>query len=199
MTQMRTVVRWAGWNGEGLDHCLFLLDSDGLCLEGLAIGASDACAYAVRYKVRTDAALRTRDVVVSFVGGPDLWIVADGMGTWKDGRTGTAIEALAGCIDVDIAATPATNTLPILRSGLAVGKSADIVAAYLSTSSSPGAGIDPIAVRQCYTRLGHDRYRYESLASGFTAEMEVDQNGLVKDYPGAFRRVCAHTGQEEPR
>ena len=145
MTQMKTVVRWAGWNGEGLDHCLFLRDSDGLCLDGLAIGAGDACTYAALYKVQTDAALRTRDVVVSFVGAPDLWIVADGMGYWKHGRTGAAIEALAGCIDVDIAVTPATNTLPILRSGLAVGKSADIVAAYLPTTVGHGAGIDPIA------------------------------------------------------
>ena len=189
MTQLKSVVRWAGWSGEGLDHCLFLRDSDGLCLEGLAIGAGDACTYAARYKVQTDAALRTRDVVVSFVGGPDLWLVADGKGNWTDGRTGVAIEGLTGCTDVDIAVTPATNTLPILRSGLAVGESADVVVAYLPLTAGLGAVIVPIAAHQRYTRLGLDRYRYESLTSGFTSEIDVDENGLVKDYPGIFRRL----------
>ncbi len=38
------------------------------------------------------------------------------------------------------------------------------------------------------------RYRYESLEHGvsrFTAELSADQDGLVLDYPGLFRRVGA--------
>lgn len=191
MTPMRSVVRWTGWNRDEdeLDHCLFLRDSGGLCVEGMVIGGRDAFPFAVRYKVQTDAALHIREVVVSFVGETDLWLVADGKGKWINGRTGASIEGLTGCIDVDFAATPATNTLPILRLGLAVGESADIVAAYLPLTDSPGAAIDPVPARQRYTRLGHDRYKYESLTSGFASEIDVDRNGLVKDYPGAFRRV----------
>ena len=30
-------------------------------------------------------------------------------------------------------------------------------------------------------------YRYESLKSGFTAELKVDEDGLVIDYPDIFR------------
>jgi len=187
--QVKTVVRWTGWNREGLDHCLFLRDGKRLCLEGLAIGGSDASPLAVRYKVQTDAALRTREVVVSFVGGLDLWFVADGKGNWVNAQTGACIEELVDCMDVDIAATPATNTLPILRLGLTVGESADVVAAYLPLPGGAPATMKPIAARQRYTRLGHDRYRYVSLTSGFTAEIDIDENGAVKDYPGAFRRV----------
>ncbi len=32
-------------------------------------------------------------------------------------------------------------------------------------------------------------YRYESLASGFAREIEVDPDGLVLAYPGLFERV----------
>jgi hypothetical protein len=43
---------------------------------------------------------------------------------------------------------------------------------------------------QAYTRLADQRYRYESLdGSGFSAELAVDADGLVLDYPGLFRRV----------
>jgi uncharacterized protein len=32
-------------------------------------------------------------------------------------------------------------------------------------------------------------YRFEALPSGFTAELPVDAEGLVIDYPGLFRRA----------
>ncbi|HZA22643.1 MAG TPA: putative glycolipid-binding domain-containing protein, partial [Dehalococcoidia bacterium] len=37
------------------------------------------------------------------------------------------------------------------------------------------------------TDSGH--YRFEALPSGFTAELPVDAEGLVIDYPGLFRRA----------
>ena len=46
---------------------------------------------------------------------------------------------------------------------------------------------------QRYTRLeqnsGDTLYKYESLDGGFTANLPVDADGLVLDYPGLFRRV----------
>lgn len=35
------------------------------------------------------------------------------------------------------------------------------------------------------------RYLYESVASGFRAELVVDGDGLVSDYPGVWERVEA--------
>lgn len=32
-------------------------------------------------------------------------------------------------------------------------------------------------------------YRYENLASGYTADLNVDAQGLVIDYPGDWKRV----------
>ena len=44
--------------------------------------------------------------------------------------------------------------------------------------------------RQRYTCLERGRhYRYESLESAFTRELEVDADGLVVTYPDLFRRV----------
>jgi hypothetical protein len=33
------------------------------------------------------------------------------------------------------------------------------------------------------------RYRYESIDSDFTRDIEVDRSGLVVTYPGLFRRL----------
>ena len=56
----------------------------------------------------------------------------DGEGHWRDGR-GLELSAIEGCIDIDIAATPYTNTLPIRRLQLAEGERQPISVAYIST------------------------------------------------------------------
>jgi hypothetical protein len=89
---------------------------------------------------------------------------------------------------VDLLPTPFTNTLPIRRLRLAVGDSREILVAYVTVP-----GLELSAARQRYTRLeprdGRDVYRFEGLGSGFVAEVTVDAEGLVVDYPGLFRRV----------
>ena len=108
--------------------------------------------------------------------------------TWRDAAGGHPLPDLQGCIDVYIRVTPATNTLPIRRLGLAVGDSRDIAVAYVPLPQGAG-DLRPRRVMQRYTRLdGPGRYRYEGLDSGFVAEIEVDAAGLVLDYPGVFRR-----------
>jgi uncharacterized protein len=49
------------------------------------------------------------------------------------------------------------------------------------------------AQEQRYTRLEqnpeHRLYKHESLDGGFTADLLLDADGLVLDYPGLVRRV----------
>jgi hypothetical protein len=87
-----------------------------------------------------------------------------------------------GAVDIDLAFSPFTNTLPIRRLNLPVGSSAEIVTAYveaLSLRVTP----DP----QRYTRLATDEYLYESLDTDFSRRITVDADGFVLDYPGLFR------------
>ncbi len=44
-------------------------------------------------------------------------------------------------------------------------------------------------MQQAYTRLDERLYRYESLESGYQVELPVDADGVVRDYPGLFRRL----------
>jgi hypothetical protein len=93
---------------------------------------------------------------------------------------------LAGAIDVDLTATPFTNTLPVRRLELRNGQAEVIAVVYVEIPS-----LTVVARRQRYTCLEPGRrYRFESLESGFTREIEVDDDGLVRTYPGLFRRVA---------
>jgi hypothetical protein len=43
---------------------------------------------------------------------------------------------------------------------------------------------------QAYTRLAERLYLFENLdGSGFRAELRVDEDGVVLDYPDLFRRI----------
>ncbi len=90
---------------------------------------------------------------------------------------------------MDISQTPFTNTLPIRRLGLGPGESAEISVAYVD-----GTQLQPWPEPQRYTCLeeGGRRgglYRFLSLDGGFTADLPVDADGLVLDYPGLFKRA----------
>ena len=68
------------------------------------------------------------------------------------------------------------------------GGSAEIAVAYFD-----GTELQPWPEPQRYTRLeandGSGVYRFLSLDGGFTADLPVDSDGLVLDYPGLFRRT----------
>jgi hypothetical protein len=45
------------------------------------------------------------------------------------------------------------------------------------------------AERHRYTRLESHRWRFEQRDTGYEVELEVDDHGLVIDYPELFRRI----------
>jgi hypothetical protein len=179
---------WSRSDAPGMEH-LALTERDGeVACDGVVLGVEEDGAYRLRYEVRCDQRWRVRRVEVSlFDAGRGLGLNADGEGRWFD-ETGAALPALGGCVDVDITATPLTNTLPIRRLALRPGESADIKLAYVTI---PELRVTPDEQR--YTCLETDaaggRYKFEQLSSGFTAVLRVDADGLVEDYPGLFRRV----------
>jgi uncharacterized protein len=182
-------VMWAPWEGPGLEHLRLVTSDDGVVANGLVIGLEAGRPFRIGYEVRCDERWRVREVWVATPDSerPVLELLADGEGHWKRGG-GEPMPELDGCIDVDISATPFTNTLPIRRLGLQPGKSTDVDIAYIRV---PELLVGPERQRygclEVRTDSGH--YRFEALPSGFTASLPVDGDGLVIDYPGLFRRA----------
>ncbi|WP_158057496.1 putative glycolipid-binding domain-containing protein [Halorussus halophilus] len=188
---------WEPVDGVGFEHCTVAF-SPTLHADGIALGVDDdGASTRVRYLFDTDEKFRTRTVHVQRFGvdstdsdatlrPSSLSISASGDGSWAvDGESAPELD---GCLDVDLAVTPLTNTLPIRRLALEIGESATSEVVYLDPRT-----FEVSKARQQYTRLARDddggRYRYESLTTGFTAEVDVDTDGVVCDYPGVFRRV----------
>lgn len=181
-------VMWWAWDGPGLGHLRLAVRDSGASADGLILGVTDGRPFRLAYEVRCDAYWRVRSARVGVPGeSPKVELFSDGEGTWT-GPDGRALPYLEGCEYVDLSETPFTNTLPIRRLGLSPGESAKITAAYLD-----GNGLQPWPEPQCYTCLEKDEgsglYRFLSLDGGFTADLPVDADGLVLDYPGLFKRV----------
>lgn len=182
-------VMWSAWNEPGLGHLRLAVRDDGIVADGVAVGVTEGRPFRVAYEIRCDAGWRVRALRVTSPDPelPRVDLLADGEGNWTtpDGRV---VPGLQGCIDVDISITPFTNTLPIQRLGFAPEESAEFPVAYVEETDLQ-AWPEP----QRYTCLEKsDRgglYRCLSLDGGFTADLSVDADGLVLDYPGLFRRV----------
>jgi hypothetical protein len=179
-----TVARWRDWAGSGIEHLVLSEGSDEVIVESALLGTTDVgSVYAMRYRIRCDPSWHVRELGISLVGDARRFeLVSDGAGAWQN-DAGVPMPELAGALDVDLAVTPFTNTLPIRRLGLPMGASAEIIVAYV--------GFPDLAVtteRQRYTRTGERQYRFESLDGEFVRDIDVDEHGLVVTYPGLFRR-----------
>jgi uncharacterized protein len=179
------VARWQDWDAKGIEHLVLREGAREIVAESVVVGGENDPVFAARYRVRCDKSWRVRSAELSMVGSDrKIEIAGDGEGNWSD-ASGKPLPKLAGAIDIDLSASPFTNTLPIRRLKLRSGQSAEIVTVYILLPALTMT-TDP----QRYTCLEPlKRYRYESIDSDFTRDIEVDRSGLVVTYPGLFRRL----------
>ena len=143
------------------------------------------------FRVGLDEGWATREVEVRSVtvaGERVLRLAADDERRWiVDGESRPDLD---GCVDVDVAATPLTNTFPVRRlAGLAVGESATSPVAWIAVPALQVTRVD-----QTYERLpdvdGVAAWRYSDPDHGAFV-ITVDADGLVIDYEGFARRVTS--------
>ena len=177
-------------------------DRRGLVARGTAT-AADPIAYACRYDLTTDDGWATVRLEVTAEGAG--WLrtarLERAAGRWRvttaeqgdldaalraSGRAPAGLpgteepERLREALDIDLGGSPLTNTLPIRRLNLLSeppGSTHTIVAAWVLVPS-----LQVLRAEQTYTVLGEGRIRYSS--AGFTADLTVDADGYVTDYPG---------------
>lgn len=178
-------IRWSAWEGceAGMEHVDVRPADGGLDISGVVIGQQEGAKFGLSYRLKLDSTWRTKAVHIQTTSGHVLDLESNGQGSWTE--NGKAQPALQGCIDVDIQATPLTNTLPIQRLQLATGESTEIRLCYIEV---PSLNISPADQRYMALAAG-SLYRFESLESGFTADLPVDEDGFVRDYPGLFKRL----------
>ena len=175
----------ADYQGEGLCHVDLRSDGAGIAMTGLAIGSIEGKAFAARFRLLCDANWQNRSLNLETTDGRSLNLHSKAPGRWTDDAD-NRVPGLDGAIDLDLQASPLTNTLPIRRLGMAEADGPlELTMAYV-----PFDTFSPYLVRQRYTCLKGGRlYRYENADGSFSADLPVDEDGLVIDYPTLFERL----------
>jgi hypothetical protein len=184
------VILWRGLDPYGHDLARLEQGPAGWVLSGTALLAHEGQPCKLDYAVTCDADWRTVSAhVAGFVGGRavDLRASVDAARTWS--LNGAECPAVAGCLDIDLAFTPATNLLPIRRLALAVGAQADVRAAWLRF---PSLAFEPLP--QVYRRRDERTYGYESGGGSFRTTLEVNAAGFVTRYPDLWEAECVWSG-----
>jgi hypothetical protein len=189
---------WQRTDVIGAEYVVFD-DQSGLTARGAAI-ADGPVPYTCQYELITDERWASQRFVATVEGAGFLRTVrmdraADGwrVTTAEQGDLSAKLSAapppgtedpdrLADAIDLDLYASPLTNTLPLRRIGVTTpGTTETVVAAWVLLPS-----LAVLANAQTYTVLAPGRVRYAS--GSFTADLDVDENGYVVHYPGLATR-----------
>jgi hypothetical protein len=169
-------VRWSAWDSDDVEVTELRWENEGWTVSG------QVARERVQYVVRLSASWQVRQFLLfRDLDEPDLWLQTNGSARWGEMNGAHRIE-LDGCYDVDLACTPFTNSLPIRRLPLHVGDSAELPVVTVD--------VETLAVRPAthrYLRL--DTHRWAFAHDDQSVEFEVDQHGLLLDYPGRFRRL----------
>ena len=198
----RQTIVWVKPDPLGAESADVTIGRGRLTANGIAIG-SRPLGYRLDYKLETLAGYVTSG----------LFVVARGEGwqrkldlrrTLRSGRwtvrtsargevdlplPGGDMTAIDGALDCDLALSPLTNTMPVLRHGLLEGGGPfEFLMAWVSV---PDLRVIPSRQRYVFVRKqgNHSIVRYESSSRDFVAELTFDRDGLCIDYPGIGRRA----------
>jgi hypothetical protein len=184
---MQINILWTGREYYSLENCLVNTTPTGSIITSTIVGRYGEKIYQVEYTIKTNPRWETVSLQLTYQHSDfkeHFLLEGDGKGNWR--MNGKEEEQFKDCIDVDIAVTPFTNTLPINRLRLQEGQSHEIQVIYFDILEQQ---IRP--VRQQYTRVADKTYHYENIPNDFEANITVDERGLVVDYPSLFVRTAA--------
>jgi uncharacterized protein len=191
---------WAGveeWLTEsaGVD-----LESNGLSATGTQLGA-DPAPYRVDYRLEAPDFVTRELELTSIAEGwrRHLTLRHDGEGAWNadvddegdvpGGSWDGSLPDLSEALDIDIQNSPLTNTMPILRHRFHREGSGDFLMAFITTPSLR-VEASPQRYEHVRTTDSGSVVTYISRDGDFTADLELDADGLLTFYPRLARRVA---------
>jgi hypothetical protein len=183
---MSRAVTWRGLEEWLAEHAEVDLWETGVAATGVQLGV-EVVVEAIRLGLDapSDWVTRRFEVDVASAGWRrSLVLEHDGAGAWT--LDGEPVPDLEGALDCDLAFSPLTNLMPVRRHGLhESGGASDFAMAWVS--------VPDLAVHRSPQRYEHVRprvVRYIALDGDFTADLELDADGLVVRYPWLAERVA---------
>ena len=190
---------WAGVEEWLTESAAVDLESDGLSAKGTQLGAEPA-PFRVDYRLEAPDFVTRELELTSIADGwrRHLMLRHDGEGSWNadvddegdvpGGSWDGSLPDLSEALDIDVENSPLTNTMPILRHGFHREGSGDFLMAFITT---PSLRVEASPQRYEHVRASENGsvVRYISRDGDFTAELELDSDGLLRFYPRLARRV----------
>jgi hypothetical protein len=187
------------WQGSGtlsLESVRLLLAGTRLRASGRYVHAADPHAgteaFSASFEASTDIGETAGRLLLRTTTAEDerqisLSRTEDGVWLVDQGKGGTRRTEFDGALTVDVAGAVTFNTLPLRRLGLhrKPGEH-EIPVVYIDLPS-----LTVNLVRQTYrtVSVGEDSSVVNFTQDDFTADIVVDNDGVVIDYPGISRRV----------
>ena len=182
---LRRIVRWVPYEGAGLEHLHINDWGDTIRVRSVIIGHKDGTDYGIHYEMTLDPDWTFRSVIFQRTDGVMKVLQSDGKGNWHDGD-GEPLPQLDGCIDIDISGTPFTNTLPIRRNrDWVIGEPRRFDMAWVPLDT-----LEPFqGWADLHPAWGRNAGAIRRPMAPSKPRFSVDDDGLVVDYPGLFRRA----------
>jgi hypothetical protein len=196
---------WRGLDEWRTEAAEIHLTEDGVGARGTQVGL-DPLPYRLSYRLEAPEQFVTRSLEIE-VGGDgwrrELDLSHDGNGSWRchgteTGKAQVELPAPGGdtagledSLDCDLGLSPLTNLMPIRRHDLHRGPGeAEFVMAWVSV---PDLALHVSAQRYEHLRMERQgavvSFIDEGMFKGFTSELELEPDGLVRVYPGLAARV----------
>ena len=173
-------LRWRGLAAASLEHCHVIASARDTRVRSVIITPG----FGLFYRLKLDEVGHVRTVRLERTDGAVLELFSDGAGNWSDDRA-DPLPALRGCLDIDLSASPLTNSLPLWRCDWIIGQPQLFAMAWIDAEA-----LTVQRDEQIYTRLDDTSFRYQSADGDFERVITVDGDGLVLDYPGLFERAA---------
>ncbi len=177
---VRRVLVWRGLDEWTAESAEVTLEGDRLQARGVQIGA-DPSGYRLTYELDTAERYVTTRLSVRAEGdgwSRSLELRRNQEGEWRADGEPVDLD-LAGALDCDLALSPLTNFMPIKRDA---GGPEDYVMAWVSVPD-----LQVHRSEQRYEPIADGRVRFSS--PGFTADLDLDDDGFVAYYPGIAERL----------
>ena len=126
---MTHAIVWRRIDKPGHEYCRLQEIEGGARLTGVAILTNDATPHCVEYEIHCDTGWRTLRcrLAENSASTRTDWEIRREGNLWM--MNGVEVPAVAGCEDIDLGFSPATNLLPIRRLSLKPGETAVVNAA----------------------------------------------------------------------
>jgi hypothetical protein len=201
VAEKRRAVAWVKDDPLGVEFAEIDLAEDRLNANGVAVGSAPS-PYRLDYALETTTAFVTARLHVTSRGEGwrrELDLRRDEAGVWsavaeEEGRAdlppaGGNTDRLADAFDCDLGLSPVTNTMPILRHGLLHGGGpVELTTAWVAVPAL-AVQADHQRYRHVGSADGRHVIRFEATDGSFAADITVDDDAVVVDYPGIARQL----------